>query len=142
MDDTHTLHSYYHRPKAPADMPAQRPEDIPIYKIGLPGVDREGLPIWDLMHTQGAQDDYAWNSQGPVTPRWTEHLGESDKGIILLRRLIRDQMKIVEQGGDPINTFRDPARNIVLKTPVESQEGMPQNAALLKQMLGGPVGRN
>ena len=68
------------------------------------------------------QDNYAWASQGAVTPRWTEHLGESDKGIILYRRLLREQMKVVEDGGDPMNTFRDPATNISIHVPREEDE--------------------
>src|SRR6266536_1092491 len=92
MDDTHTLYWWYnvHRQR-PGD-PDQRADEIPIYKVPLPGVDREGLPIWDIVDNNSGQDNYAWASQGPVTPRWTEHLGESDKGIILYRRLLREQM--------------------------------------------------
>jgi 5,5'-dehydrodivanillate O-demethylase len=128
MDETHTLHWYYDCRSYREGESEQKPEDIEIYKIGLPGVDADGMPIWDLMHTQGAQDDFAWMSQGPVTPRWTEHLGESDKGIILYRRLLRDQMALVEQGGDPMNTFRDPALNVSLHTPVESEGREPVGA--------------
>jgi len=147
MDDTHTLHWYYDCRERREGEPEQRPQDIDVYKIGLPGVDAEGMPIWDLMHTQGAQDDFAWMSQGPVTPRWTEHLGESDKGIILFRRMLRDQMKAVEDGGDPINTFRDPATNVSIHTPVESEGGMrvgPQAGARAPQAIqqGAMVGRN
>jgi hypothetical protein len=68
------------------------------------------------------QDNYAWTSQGAVTPRWTEHLGESDTGIILYRRLLRDQMKLVEEGKDPMNTFRDPATNVSIHIPTESDD--------------------
>jgi 5,5'-dehydrodivanillate O-demethylase len=122
MDDTHTLYWWYHvYPKRAGD-PEQRPEDIPIYRVPLPGVDGEGLPVWDLVDNNGGQDNYAWVSQGPITPRWTEHLGESDKGIILYRRLLREQMKIVEDGGDPMNTFRDPTTNVSLHVPTESDD--------------------
>src|SRR5207247_2007875 len=60
--------------------------------------------------------------QGPVTPRWTEHLGESDKGLILYRRLLREQMQIVDDGGEPMNTFRDPAKNVSVHVPTESDD--------------------
>jgi len=122
MDDTHTLYWWYnvHR-KRPEDAD-QRPEEIPIYKVPLPGVDREGLPIWDIVDNNSGQDNFAWASQGPVTPRWTEHLGESDKGIILYRRLLSRQMRIVEDGGDPMNTFRDPAGNVSIHVPHENDD--------------------
>ena len=63
-----------------------------------------------------------WPARGAVPPGWTEHLGESDKGIIIYRRLLREQMKIVEDGGDPMNTFRDPATNISIHVPREEDE--------------------
>jgi 5,5'-dehydrodivanillate O-demethylase len=122
IDDTHTLYWWYnvHR-KRPDDAP-QRPEDVPIYQVPLPGLNGQGLPVWELVDNNSGQDNYAWNSQGPVTPRWTEHLGESDKGIILYRRLLREQMKIVEAGGDPMNTFRDPASNVRIHVPHETDD--------------------
>jgi 5,5'-dehydrodivanillate O-demethylase len=88
----------------------------------VPGVDGEGLPVWDIVDNNSGQDNYAWASQGAITPRWTEHLGESDKGLILYRRLLREQMKIVEQGGDPMNTFRDPATNVSIHVPHERDD--------------------
>ncbi|MEX2430369.1 MAG: Rieske 2Fe-2S domain-containing protein [Dehalococcoidia bacterium] len=122
IDDTHTLYWWYRTyPKREGD-PDQRPEDIPLYKVPLPGVDEEGVPIWEVMDNNSGQDNFAWSSQGPITPRWTEMLGESDKGIILYRRLLREQMKIVEDGGDPMNTFRDPARNVSVHVPHESDD--------------------
>jgi 5,5'-dehydrodivanillate O-demethylase len=122
MDDTHTLYWWHNvHKKRPGD-PDQKPEDIPLYEVPLPGVDGNGMPIWDVMDNNSGQDNYAWQSQGLITPRWTEHLGESDKGIILYRRLLREQMKIVEDGGDPMNTFRDPVTNISVHVPHETDE--------------------
>src|SRR5437016_4720318 len=122
MDDTHTLYWWYNvHKKRPGD-PDQRPEDIPLYKVPLPGVDADGVPIWEIMDNNSGQDNYAWSSQGPITPRWTEHLGESDKGLILYRRLLREQMKIVEDDGDPMNTFRDPAANVSIHVPHENDD--------------------
>ena len=122
IDDTHTMYWWYNVHKKRDGEPDQRPEDIPIYQVPLPGVDKEGLPIWDVMDNNSGQDNYAWQSQGPITPRWTEHLGESDKGIILYRRLLRQQMKIVEDGGEPMNTFRDPAKNVSVHVPTENDD--------------------
>jgi 5,5'-dehydrodivanillate O-demethylase len=122
VDDTHTLYLWYNvYPKRDGE-PDQRPENIPLYKVPLPGVDDEGLPVWEMVDNNSGQDNFAWMSQGPVTPRWTEHLGESDKGIILYRRLLRQQMQIVEDGGDPMNTFRDPTKNVSVRVPTESDD--------------------
>ncbi len=122
MDDTHTLYLWYSTHKKREGDPDQRPEDIPVYEVPVPGVDAQGLPVWDLVDNNSGQDNYAWASQGAITPRWTEHLGESDKGIILYRRLLREQMKIVADGGDPMNTFRDPETNESVHVPTESDD--------------------
>jgi len=49
----------------------------------------------------------AWETQGPVANRSGEHLGESDRGIILFRKLLRDQIRAVQNGEDPIGVTRD-----------------------------------
>jgi 5,5'-dehydrodivanillate O-demethylase len=122
IDDTHTMYWWYNvHPKVDGE-PEQRPEDIPVYQVPVPGLDSEGMPIWDLVDNNSGQDNYAWASQGFITPRWTEHLGESDKGIILYRRLLREQMKLVEEGKDPMNTFRDPAKNVSIHVPTETDD--------------------
>jgi 5,5'-dehydrodivanillate O-demethylase len=88
------------------------------------------------------QDNYAWASQGAITPRWTEHLGESDKGIILYRRLLREQMKLVEEGKDPMNTFRDPATNVSVHVPTESDDPnwVTRSARHNRRLLQGALG--
>ncbi|MCH7483067.1 MAG: hypothetical protein IIC31_09610 [Chloroflexi bacterium] len=65
----------------------------------------------------------AWMSQGPISERNKEKLGESDKGLIMYRRLLQEQMKIVADGGDPMNTFREEGSNLNLYVPNESEEG-------------------
>ena len=49
--------------------------------------------------------------QGPICDRTTEQIGFTDIGIIMFRKMIEDQIKIVEEGGDPINVHRDPEKN-------------------------------
>ncbi|MCH7482310.1 MAG: hypothetical protein IIC31_05710 [Chloroflexi bacterium] len=65
----------------------------------------------------------AWTSQGPISERNKEKLGESDKGLIMYRRLLQEQMKIVADGGDPMNTFREEGTNLNLYVPNEMEEG-------------------
>src|SRR5438094_2709334 len=48
------------------------------------------------------QDEMAWTGQGPVTDRTTEHLVTSDKGILLLRKLLLENIGRVARGEDPI----------------------------------------
>jgi 5,5'-dehydrodivanillate O-demethylase oxygenase subunit len=57
-----------------------------------------------------AQDAIAWQSQGALTDRSHEKLGRTDIPIVLLRRQLEQQIRVVEDGGEPMNVFRDPAQ--------------------------------
>ena len=56
----------------------------------------------------------AQQGQGAITLHSEERLGASDKGIIMLRKLIKKQIRIVRDGGDPIGVVFD-AKDIVQK---------------------------
>ena len=51
----------------------------------------------------------AWYGQGVITDRSVEHLGASDACVIAYRKMLRDQIQIVQDGGQPMNVFTDPA---------------------------------
>jgi 5,5'-dehydrodivanillate O-demethylase len=53
----------------------------------------------------------AWITQGDISDRTTERLGTSDKGVILFRSLLLEQMEKVERGEDPMGVVRDRAKN-------------------------------
>jgi 5,5'-dehydrodivanillate O-demethylase len=65
-----------------------------------------------------AQDSMAWETQGPVTDRTQERLGVEDEGIIILRRLLKEQIENVQNGRDPIGMIRDPAKNRIIELNV------------------------
>ncbi|HMF48435.1 MAG TPA: hypothetical protein VK603_07325 [Candidatus Saccharimonadales bacterium] len=64
----------------------------------------------------------AWITQGGVADRTQEALGLSDKGIILYRRQLKEQLEKVRAGQDPINVFRDPAKNVYIKLRLEDSK--------------------
>ena len=47
-------------------------------------------------------------SQGAIASHEAEHLGTSDKGIVMLRRVLRRALETVASGGDPPGVSRDP----------------------------------
>jgi len=63
------------------------------------------------MDMVSAQDSMAWETQGYLTDRTTEHLGVGDEGVIELRKLLKEQIERVQQGLEPIGIIRDPAQN-------------------------------
>jgi 5,5'-dehydrodivanillate O-demethylase len=111
IDDTHTAHWWYTSYPMAAGEVAQTPEEIPIYYPPVPDLDENGLPRWELLDTNSAQDPAAWITQGAIADRSQEILGRSDQGIIEFRKLLDENIRIVEDGGDPMNTFRDPEEN-------------------------------
>jgi 5,5'-dehydrodivanillate O-demethylase len=114
MDDTHTWHVMYQVYPQPPRAEGEKQENVPVYEIPLK--DAHGQHITDFVL---GQDMMAWVTQGPIAERPLEKLGESDKGLILYRRLLREQMAIAEVGKDPLNVFRDPAKNTILHIPTE-----------------------
>lgn len=64
------------------------------------------------------QDAMAWETQGAPTDRTQEHLGVGDEGIILLRKILREQIEIVQRGGEPLGLVRDPAKNRLIEFDV------------------------
>jgi len=63
------------------------------------------------------QDQLAWVIQGPISDRTTEHLGVADVGIIMYRRMLDEQARVVEEGGEPLNIHRDPTANEIIVLP-------------------------
>ena len=82
----------------------------------MPLKDENDRYIVDILFNQ---DYMAWVTQGPLARRDLEKLGESDKGIIMYRKLLKEQAEVVADGGDPMNTFRDPVVNETIALPME-----------------------
>jgi 5,5'-dehydrodivanillate O-demethylase oxygenase subunit len=60
-----------------------------------------------------SQDVVMWETQGVISDRTTEHLGASDKGIVLLRRTMFENIEKVQRGEDPLGIVRDPNHGII-----------------------------
>jgi hypothetical protein len=49
-------------------------------------------------------------SLGSIANHLDEHLRTSDRGVMMLRRLLQEQIRLVQQGGDPVGVTFDPAQ--------------------------------
>jgi 5,5'-dehydrodivanillate O-demethylase len=120
-DDYQTAQFYYTCRRGTGS--TQRPEDIPLYEMPSPTLDRQEQPVWEYLDNKvDPQDNAIFVGQGAIMDRTKEMLGESDRGIILFRKLLEDQIKLVETGRDPMNVFRDAAKNGRLELPAERRE--------------------
>lgn len=67
--------------------------------------------LWEEMseeeHQTYPNDVEAMVSQGAIAKHSEEHLASSDKGIVMLRRLLRQQLEAVAQGRDPAGVCFD-----------------------------------
>ena len=63
----------------------------------------------------------AWETQGAIFDRTQEHLGASDRGIVLFRSCCASRSSVVQQGGEPMALVRDPAQNEMLVTVAETK---------------------
>jgi len=82
--------------------------------------------LTDEEHRQYPGDFEAQVSQGPITLHSEEHLVSSDRGLALLRRLLKRQVEAVASGNNPIGVSFDPANDLVrldAGTSIEPQEG-------------------
>jgi 5,5'-dehydrodivanillate O-demethylase len=113
IDDTHT---YYvlcgiHR----TGLQVARQEQVPVFDITRTDADGN-----DMLQILLVQDFVAWASQGEISDRENEHLGQSDVGVIMLREMLRDQIDRVERGEDPIGTFREPPPGGTIPIPLDA----------------------
>jgi len=72
---------------------------------------------WITSHVMN-QDFVAWVGQGTIADRTQEHLGESDRGVIMIRKRLLDDLEAVAAGKDPMATIRDPAVNHRVPLPI------------------------
>jgi hypothetical protein len=71
---------------------------------------------WDMTeaeHQQFPGDYEAQVGQGPVTTHSEEHFGQSDRGILMIRRMLSDQLEALAAGRDPIGVSFDKAAGLV-----------------------------
>jgi len=118
-DDTHTLHLWYtaYMPPKGVTISPHLLEKVHVYDV--PCRDKNGEFIVDNID---GQDMMAWITQGPIADRTKENLGASDNGIALYRRVLRREIRKVEEGADPMFTFRDPETNVRINLPNERRK--------------------
>ncbi|MEA2686591.1 MAG: 5,5-dehydrodivanillate O-demethylase oxygenase subunit, partial [Actinomycetota bacterium] len=129
VDDTHTLHLWYscYRP-APGAPPIEQ-DEVPVYDV--PFRDDAGRFLVDFVD---GGDIMTWVTQGPIADRTRELLSDTDKGIVLFRRLLLDQLALVEAGHDPMGVVRPPDGDAVIELAQEDEK-YGDGAAFLAEAL-------
>jgi phenylpropionate dioxygenase-like ring-hydroxylating dioxygenase large terminal subunit len=81
--------------------------------------DMQGLPVYadnktwhelsEREHQRYPGDYETQVGQGPITLHSTEHLSSTDRGVSMVRRLWKEQLRTVADGGHPIGVSFDPS---------------------------------
>lgn len=123
VDDTHTRIIVMCFQKAEDGAAAVQQDAIPVEYFPS-DLDENGEYKMDSFYSQ---DRMAWETQGPVFDRSKEHLGATDRGIVMFRRLLREQIDIVERGGEPMALVRDPDKNRIIAFTSHSINRLPES---------------
>ena len=59
------------------------------------------------------QDHMAWETQGLIADRTVEHTSYSDRGVVMYREMLLENIERVQQGLDPMCVIRDPDHPII-----------------------------
>jgi nitrite reductase/ring-hydroxylating ferredoxin subunit len=74
---------------------------VPLFQnVDFAGKTWAEMTIEEHQDTPG--DFEAQFGQGPISLHSEEHLATSDRGIVMMRRMLRQQIKVVADGGDPL----------------------------------------
>jgi 5,5'-dehydrodivanillate O-demethylase len=114
VDDETTLSIGWFLDRVPEELDPFSQEKIP-YWYGPIRDEQTGR--WITSHVMN-QDFVAWVGQGTVADRTQEHLGESDRGVILMRRRLLEEAQVVADGGQPKGLIHDQARNERVTLPI------------------------
>ncbi len=133
IDDETTLSVTWMYARVPKDREPYVQASIPSW-YG-PVKDADGN--WINSHVMN-QDFIAWAGQGAIADRTKEHLGRSDRGIVMMRKRFLDDIEAMRDGNDPKAVFRDPERNRNVKLPVVGRELL-HDGLTLEQIAANPA---
>jgi 5,5'-dehydrodivanillate O-demethylase len=71
-----------------------------------------------------SQDKMAWETPGELFDRTSERLGASDKGIVLFRRMLAEELERVERGLDPLGVLRGPDADQMISITTVAEEDL------------------
>jgi 5,5'-dehydrodivanillate O-demethylase len=98
---------------------------IESYK--LPAANLHPYTKFDMLRDVQAQDHMAWETQGPIADRSKERLATTDRGVVMLRQMVRREIERVQRGEDPKGTQRDPNHPMIDTKLTESLAEMAAN---------------
>ena len=136
IDDEHTLSIAWIFDRVPNEQElACRKKSIPAWRSPIKDPLNSGQ--WIASHVMN-QDFIAWVGQGTIADRTKEHLGRSDRGVVMLRKRLMSDLKAIADGTDPSGLIRDAEMNKTVELPIADRallkDGLPA-----KQLAAHPI---
>jgi 5,5'-dehydrodivanillate O-demethylase len=127
MDDTHTKIFFVRFDPTEDGKAVEENGDLPadyVKPYKDPPDALHPFTRFDMTIDVQCQDHMAWETQGPISDRTRERLATADRGIVMLREMMKREIKKVKNGLDPLGVIRDAAANTMLDTKLaESLRG-------------------
>jgi 5,5'-dehydrodivanillate O-demethylase len=136
IDDTSTLSVGWFFTRVPQDKEPYEQARIPYWHAPITD---ETTGRWITSHIMN-QDFVGWVGQGAVTDRSREHLGRSDRGIIMMRQRFFQQLDALAAGEEVKATIRDPEQNACVSLPIIGRKLLTEGATRADVQAGGPRG--
>ena len=103
IDDTNTVEFHFHR--------AREGDESGVAKGGglseASSLSNTSNRSYEEMQRYPGDYD-AQVGQRPIAVHALEHLTETDKGVVMYRRMVREGIRAVKRGEDPVGVYRDP----------------------------------
>jgi 5,5'-dehydrodivanillate O-demethylase len=135
IDDENTLSVGWFFDRVPNEMEPFEQDEIPCW---YGPIRDQQTGRWITSHVMN-QDFVAWVGQGTLADRTEEHLGESDRGVIMMRKAMLEQAQAVAEGREPKGLVRDPEQNACVRLPIIGRERF-VNGYSIKDVENGAPG--
>jgi 5,5'-dehydrodivanillate O-demethylase len=126
IDDETTLSIAWVYSRVPTDQEPYEQPRIPAWRGPITDA---ATGRWISTHVIN-QDFIAWVGQGAVADRTKEKLGLSDRGILMLRQQLHDDLEAISRGEDPKGLIRDPEVNKAIPLPIADRELLTEGMSL------------
>ncbi len=133
IDDENTLSVTWAFSRVPNELEPFEQNTIPAWW----GPIKDASGRWITSHVMN-QDFVAWVGQGTIADRTKEHLGASDKGILMMRRRFMSELEAVARGDEPKGVIRDPERAKCVALPAANKDAYIKGRSRA-EMLSNPA---
>jgi 5,5'-dehydrodivanillate O-demethylase len=125
MDDAHTRIFFVRFDPTEDGSAVEQEEELPVEYVKPYKNPPDALHPFARfrMDEVQAQDHMAWETQGPVADRMHERLATADRGIVMLREMLKREIERLQKGLDPLGVVRDPDHPAIDTKLAESLHG-------------------